>query len=221
MNMRRILSVLAWIAVLFTAGPEWGQAAQAGTVTSLWTVSVDTTSLTGTTGALEFSFIPGNLTAPPASATISGFTTDGTLVPPPAVMGDETGTLPGPVVLKNDQTFNDYYEAFTYKSKMSFFVTLAASAPSTIPIDTTFSFFLYDRNGNPISNSNSPSGEAFDLNINGLTGAATLVPYYPPPTMTVLQGVPEPSSVLLLGLGATAVAGLGRLRGPRRARRTT
>jgi hypothetical protein len=218
MNMRRILSVLAWIAVLSAAGAEWGQAARAGTVTSLWTVSVDTTSLTGTTGAVEFSFIPGNLTASPASATVSGFTTDGTLVPPPVVTGDETGTLPGPVVLMNDQTFNDYFESFTYKSKMSFFVTLAASAPSTIPIDTTFSFFLFDQNGNPISNSNSPSGEAFDLNINGLTGVATLVPYYPPPPIVILQGVPEPSSVLLLGLGAAAVVGLGRLRGARRAR---
>lgn len=212
MSIRRILSLATLMIVLGIAGPEWGQSARAGMVSSIWFVSVDTTSLAGTTGAIEYSFIPGDLTASPATATITAFTTDGTLGGTPMVSGDVTGTLPAPVIAMNDQTFNDYFETFTYGSQLSFFVTLAASAPSSIPIDTTFSFFLYDQNGNPISNSSSPSGEALDLNIDGLTGVATLVGYFPPPPIVVLAGVPEPSGVLLLGLGGAVLAGLGWLR---------
>jgi hypothetical protein len=146
-----------------------------------------------------------------ATATLTGFTSDGTLGST-TIMGDVTGSFPAPVIMTNDQTFNDYLQTFTYGTQMSFDVTLASAPNPLVPIDTTFSFFLYDANGNPISNANSPSGEAFDININGQTGAETLVPYFPPPPITIKGTIPEPSSVLQLGAGLGALVGWSRRR---------
>ena len=95
-------------------------------------------------------------------------------------------------------------------------MTLTSTAGNSSSPDTAFAFYLFDANGNPISNSNSPSREAFDIIISGQTGGTTLVHYYPPPPMTVATtSVPEPSSMVLMGMGLGAVAGWGRRLGRR------
>ncbi len=133
--------------------------------------------------------------------------------PPPTAAGNVSGTLPATVTLDN-QNPSLYFETLTYQTFLSYQVTFTSTPGNSSSPDTTFAFYLFDASGNPISHSNSPSGEAFDININGQTGRATLVPYYPPPPITVVPAsVPEPSSMMLMGMGA--VVGWGRWLGRR------
>src|ERR1039458_392842 len=64
-------------------------------------VTVDTTTISGTAGSLEFQFNPGPLVSQAASLDIFSFTSDGTLVAGgclaggPCFTGNVTCTLPG------------------------------------------------------------------------------------------------------------------------------
>jgi hypothetical protein len=119
------------------------------------------------------------------------------------------------VILSNDTQTSEYSQSFTYGNSLSYYVTLASTPNPQAPIDTAFSFTLFDGNFNPVSNPNSPSGQAFTINIDGTTGNQTLATYFPPPPILVGQVIPEPSSVVLLGVGVGVVAGWGRWRGRR------
>jgi hypothetical protein len=214
MKLSRFTSFLAMTVALLAAGSLWDRPARAGSTT--YSVIVDTSSYIGVTGALELGFVAGDSGAPPATAAITAFTTDGALVGSPVTVPDVTGTLPGTVLFTNDQN-GDYYQAFTYGQMMSFMVTLASTPNPGVPIDTTFSFYLYDAFGNPITGPNSPSGELLDINVSGTTGQTTVTLYSPPPpTVVILGGVPEPSSVVLLGFGVGGLVYVGR----RQARRS-
>jgi len=57
-------------------------------------VTVDTSSVSGTSGFLEMQFNPGGSSLA-ATATVSGFNAgSGVLIPAPDVLGNVTGTLP-------------------------------------------------------------------------------------------------------------------------------
>jgi len=80
-------------------------------------VSVNTSSIAGTNGSLDFNFNPGPLVTQAASLQILGFATgptDGTLAGGPTLTGDITGALPGTLTFDNGTGFNDYFEGFTY-----------------------------------------------------------------------------------------------------------
>src|SRR5215472_6236002 len=57
-------------------------------------VTVDTSSITGVAGSLDFEFNPGPLVSQPASLQILDFTSDGALAGTPALTGDVVGALP-------------------------------------------------------------------------------------------------------------------------------
>ncbi len=58
-------------------------------------VTVNSSSISGTAGSLDFNFNPGPLVTQPASLQILNFTSDGTLAGSPVLTGDVTGALPG------------------------------------------------------------------------------------------------------------------------------
>ena len=133
-------SLFSAFAVLALAVP-----AEAGVV---YSVSVDTSLLTsGTTGNLNFQFNPGG-GSQEASASLSNFTTDGTLTGVPTLTGDVSGTLPGTVTFGNSTAFNDYFHGFTFGSSFSFLLTLygpAIDAPNgTATSGTTFGVAMFD-----------------------------------------------------------------------------
>jgi hypothetical protein len=140
-------------------------------------VTVDTSSISGAAGSLDFNFNPGPLVTQAASLQILNFTSNGTLAGSPTLTGDTTGALPATLTLDNGTVFNDYFEGFTFGTTISFKVSLsgpALSAPDGISTSgTTFAFSMFsDAAGTvPTLTSDTTNGFAFtvDVNLDGTT----------------------------------------------------
>ena len=186
-------------------------------------VTVNTSSISGTPGSLDFNFNPGFLgTTQLAQLQILSFTSDGTLANCAANVqgycptGDVTGQLPSTLTFVNDTTFNDYFDGFTYGSTISFAVSLsgpALSSPDGVSTSgSTFAFSMFsDAAGTvPVLTSDTTDGFAFTIDVN-LDGSTTVTNYSAQTSVTPTMGspggpsgsVPEPGT---LALSATALA---------------
>jgi hypothetical protein len=168
-----------------------------------YTVSVDTSSITGTAGSLDFNFNPGPLVTQSANVQILGFSSNGTLGTATTV-GNVAGTLPGTLNFDNGTVFNDYFETFTFGSALSFDVSLygpALNAPDgTSTSGSTFAFSLFSDPGGtvPVLTSDTVNGLGYVVNVN-LDGSTTVI--------NNLGAVPELGSGILSLTGiALAVA---------------
>jgi hypothetical protein len=185
--------------------------------TASYVITANTAGLSGSSGYLDFQFNP--ISAPNTNeATITGFSTNGTLVGAPSNLGGASGSLPGTVNIVANTGFNDSLQQFTYGSTLTFDVTLTFTPNQAN--GTTFSFYFLDPNFKGYST--GPAGEALDITVftaSSFTihGPGTNSPGSPnTPSLTVTV-VPEPSSVVMMGLGIAAVAALGLSRTRRRA----
>ena len=151
-----------------------------------YTVTVDTSSVAGTMGFLDFQFNPGNSTSQLAVAQITNFNPDGgTLTGAPMINGNVTGTLPGTVTFVNSTALNEYFQGFTYGTKVSFVLMLSGPAIDSpngmATAGSTFGLGLYDMSQNPIlTNQGGTTGFAGEVNIN-LDGTTTPIGF---PTAT-------------------------------------
>ena len=188
--------------VLFGLGMKPVQAAAIS-----YSVTVDTSSVSGTAGFLDFQFNPGNSTSQAATAQISSFMTlGGSLSGVPQVNGNVVGTLPGTLTFVNSTALNEYFQGFNYGSSFSFMLLLtgpAISAPNgTANAGTSFGIGLYDNTQNPIlTNQGGTTGFAgeVDIDLNG-TATATAFPNGTGPSVVTFLAVPEPGTMLMLGL---------------------
>jgi hypothetical protein len=178
-------------------------------------VSVNTSSIAGTNGSLDFNFNPGPLVTQAASLQILGFATDGTLAGGPTLTGDVTGALPGPLTFDNGTGFNDYFEGFTYGKNLHFDLSLygpALSSPNgTSTSGSTFAFSMFSNAAGtiPALMTDTTDGFAFKVDVN-LDGTTTVTNFSSQTTIGVVPVlVPEPSTLALLG---TASVLLGALR---------
>jgi hypothetical protein len=151
MKTRRARCLFA-VASLFAALGLSGRA-HAGTIS--YDIGVNTSSLLGTNGYLDFQFDPG-APAPSdsGSATLTDFATDGTLMAAASPFGDVTGSFPGTVTINNTDVTNEYTPGFTYGSFFDVLVTLDI----------------------PVVSGNAASGNVFtldveDSNFNSLLGS--------------------------------------------------
>jgi hypothetical protein len=164
-------------------------------------VTVNTSSISGDPGSLDFQFNPGPLVSEPATLQILSFASNGTLNPPAFPTGDVTGTLPGTLSFDNLTQFNDYFEAFTFGTALSFEVSISGAAGGTSGSTFAFSMFSDPAGTIPLLTTD-PNGFAFteDLNTDGTTTATNVSP------QVGSTAVPEPSALLLL---ITVLLGLG------------
>lgn len=204
------------LAVLGLVGP-----ARAGSVSYL--VTANTTGRLSDAGFLELQLNPST---PPASATvtatISNFSSDGSLGSVSINTG-VTGSFSSTPAVMDNTTLGDLQQNFTYGKTLSFELTLSGSeinnTTSGVYTGTILTFILEDSGQNGL-NTGPLAGEAVDIYVNpNGAGTGLMVDTYPPasgnyPSVTVspFGVVPEPSSVILLGLGAGAVLVFGRRR---------
>src|SRR5579884_353448 len=112
MRLHRYL-ILALLGCAFgPAGP-----AAAGLI---YQVDVNTSSLAGSGGYLDFQLNPGDNTAQPLTALVEQFAqTGGSLAPTSTNTGDAAGTLPAALTLDNGTAFNDVFQQTTFGSHVT------------------------------------------------------------------------------------------------------
>ena len=182
-------------------------ALQAAPIT--YSIAVNTSSLAGVFGNVDFQFNPGFGVSDPAFVTISMFSSDGSLAGSPVISGDATGTLPPLVTIHNTTAFNDYSDGFTFGSFLSFFVRFdgpAVTAPSgTASSGSSFAFTLFNSDFSATLLSTDPVNGTLvqgDVNLNGAVSTQN----FGIGGTTSVDAVPEPASALLLALGLAATA---------------
>jgi len=195
MRQRSFLFIASFLCV--------GSFASAGPIT--YDVTVNTSSISGTAGSLDFNFNPGPLVTQAASLQILSFSGDGTLAGSPTLTGGVAGALPATLTFDNGSGFNDYFEGFTFGSTLSFDVSLygpALSSPDGVSTSgSTFAFSMFSDSAGTISvlTSDTIDGFAFTVDVN-LDGTTTVSDFS---SQTVVEpagsSVPEPSTFVLMG----------------------
>jgi len=195
-----------------------------GQATVIYLVTVDTSAINGVSGNLDFQFNPGGPSSQSAFVTISSFSSaGGALGGAPAITGDVTGTLPGPVTIDNGTNFNDYFQPFTFGTSFQFQLLLdgpAIQSPNGIATSgSSFGLSLFDATGSATFLTTEPNGfvGTADINLDG-----TVTPRVFPPSVlggtpvvtftAATPGVPEPSTFTFLGSSLLTLAGFAAMR---------
>jgi hypothetical protein len=192
----------------------------------VYAVAVDTHTISGTAGSIDFNLNPGPLVTQAASLDILTFGGNGTLVTGscasggPCLTGDVSGTLPSTVTFDNGTGFNDYFQGFTFGSSLVFDLRLygpAVNAPDGTPTSgSTFAFSLFSDSAGtiPTLTTDLINGFAATIDLN-LDGSTTVNDLSAQTSINQVSAVPEPSDLLPLGI-VIILLGVKRSREPRR-----
>ena len=160
-------------------------------------VLVNTQSLKGTTGFVDFQFDPGPISSQSATVKVEDFSGASYVAGSQIDTGGASGgALPSVVTLTNSTAYNDDYESVIFGGSMGFTLDFGGSAVSAqngkASSSSSFGFSLSDINGNPVL-TKDPNG--FDLTVELNTNCAVTLTT-PSPDVTI---TPEPSSILMMG----------------------
>jgi hypothetical protein len=180
-------------------------------------VTINTSSIASLPGSeIYFDFTAGSGTGDSDNTvTISGISLGGGTAGAIdtsilGVSGGESGSLTSGVTLIDSSAFNQFAQFFTAGSQLSFVMDLTTN-DSGGPIPDQFSLFIYNPSGNPIASTSDPSG--FDsLMIININSASPAVDNYDTTLVTATTSTtvvtPEPSTLLLSGLGSILMASM-------------
>lgn len=175
----------------------------------LYDVHVNTSAVSGTSGAIEIQVSSGLAGDPLISAAISNFSLNGSLVGSPTNLGNVSGALPGTVTIDNGNTsfaLASMYQQITYGTGFNFRLTIdtAAIDPGpplfSLPL---LAIYLYDASDMPILTTD-PFGSILVWETDSLRNP--LVSTFPSdsngsPSVVTINEVPEPASLSLLAAG--------------------
>lgn len=189
--------------------------ASTSALASTWYVNVDTSLLAGQTGWLDLQFNPGDVAAPPATAAVAAFATNGgALLASATPTGDVSGSLNSAMTLGNSQYFNDLLQAVTFGTNLNFSVNLDLLNPNLDPAapGTAFSLSFYDAAYNSLL-ADPAWGAALVMNLKA-DGATEVLAQSAPVTLssTAPTAVPLPGAFGLLLAGVSMLAGQARTR---------
>jgi hypothetical protein len=173
---------------------------------------VNTSSIAGTTGSIDFQFNPGPGTTQAAMVQVLDFTSTGTYIAASQLdIGAVTGgPVPSTLAISNTDADNEDFEDFTFGNSILFELSLsgpAVTAPNgTATSPTTFYFSTFSNAAGtiPVLTSNPLGIDAeVTVNTNGSLSTST--------TTSDASFVPEPSSAwmvsgALLALGIVALS---------------
>lgn len=182
--------IAASLIALLVSHPAWADT---------WYVTVDTSTLSGLSGSLDFQFIAADASAPVATASVTAFSTNGVLGAATPI-GDVSGNLGSTLVLGNGPFFNDWLQGFTFGSTLSFSVNINVPTPNVSGSGTAFSLSLYDGSYNSLL-ADPAWGAALVINAND-NGTMDVLAKSAPVSLST-SPVPEPQTALMLlsGLG--------------------
>jgi len=162
-------------------------------------LNVDTSSLNGQSGYLELQLNPG-LSLGSASAQVSNFASDATLVGAPVLTGDVNGALPAAVSLNNTLAWNDYFQQVTFGNVLNLRVDLSGAAGNS------FALSFYGANGTtPVFTNDAVNGFATTIDLNDSGAALNNLS-----SQVAAAPTPIPAAAWLLGSGIMGLAGLKR-----------
>ena len=200
---------------------------------SMYGVSINTSGINGTAGAIAFDFLRND----PSSNTLDilNFSTDATLGLPVTQGGLVEGDLilgdnPAPFTRINGGSFFNelLLPTMPFRNTIKFTLSLSGNyTPGAIPDEVAF--FLLDASGLPIFPTSDPLGAnaLFSIDINGIAGGALNV-FAPtvqsgPVDLQIIvpesQAVPEPTTLMLVSLAFAILMIVGRLRSAHTMRR--
>ena len=180
-----------------------GGSASAVFAISIFDISLDTSSLTGTAANLAFDLIDGD-GASNNVVTLTNFSTDGALGTASSLGGPVTGALPGPVTIADGSFFNELLQPITLGTTISFTLDLTENFAGGLP--DQFSFFLLDGFGfsSLYATTDLTGADAlFVVDIDGTDFGALQVftPTTAPAASLTATPVPEPGTLLLFATG--------------------
>lgn len=180
---------------------------------AMYQVTVDTSSLAGTTGYLDIQLNPADTTAPAATAAVSGLTGDLTLLDSAVMEGDASGSLSGTVTLGNSSAFNDYFQQVEFGSVFSILIDIDGdflSESSLLGSALALSLYAADGATSLLSSDVSGSLLLFDLGSTGI--AYTVFADDNGNFAAQVAPVPLPAGVWLLLSGLLGMARVARRR---------
>ncbi len=175
-------------------------------------ISVDTHTVTGTTGYLDFQFNLGPLVTQPATVQILNFQ-GGTYIGGTQQLtgGASGGPLPSTITLVNSSSFDDAFEGVSLGNSLSFLLDFggpAVNSPNGTATSTSeFLFSMFsDVNGTVPLLTGDPNGLLGSVTVN-LDGTLKTQS-----SSSNLGFVPEPAAFWMLGGGLSILAALRRFR---------
>ena len=183
---------------------------------------MNTTAITSQSGYFDLEFNPTSVGATAATAAITNFATDGTLLSDPnnTTDGDLTGSLASTLTINNTDQLNDLLQAISYGTSISFNLDIsgpATTTPDPNNLGSAFALSLYDTNFNPLLTTD-PNGSVATILLNADT--TTTIETFPSspgsgPAATVQflgNTVPEPSTIVIAGIALATLACPGGVR---------